>query len=47
MAATGKTVIFALHYLEEANAYADRIVLLAEGEIASDGRATEIKEGAS
>jgi len=27
----GKTVIFATHYLEEADAYADRIVLMANG----------------
>ena len=30
-AATGRTVIFATHYLEEADAYADRIVLLRHG----------------
>ena len=39
----GKTVIFSTHYLEEADAYADRIVLLAHGEIVADGPATEIK----
>ena len=33
VAAEGKTVIFATHYLEEADAYADRIVLLARGKI--------------
>jgi len=43
VAARGKTVIFATHYLEEADAYADRIVLLARGEIVADGPATEIK----
>ncbi len=42
-AARGKTVIFATHYLEEADAYADRIVLLARGRIAADGAATAIK----
>jgi ABC-2 type transport system ATP-binding protein len=39
----GKTVLFATHYLEEADAYADRIVLLAHGQIVADGTATEIK----
>jgi ABC-2 type transport system ATP-binding protein len=42
-AAQGKTVIFATHYLEEADAYADRIVLLAQGRIVADGSATQIK----
>lgn len=40
---SGKTVIFATHYLEEADAYADRIVLMARGQIVADGPATEIK----
>ncbi len=39
----GKTVIFATHYLEEADAYADRIILMANGKIVADGPATEIK----
>jgi ABC-2 type transport system ATP-binding protein len=42
-AARGKTVVFATHYLEEADAYADRIVLMARGRIVADGPATEIK----
>ena len=42
-AAQGKTVVFATHYLEEADAYADRIVLMARGRIVADGPATEIK----
>jgi ABC-2 type transport system ATP-binding protein len=42
-AARGKTVLFATHYLEEADAYADRIVLMARGEVVADGPATEIK----
>ncbi len=40
---SGKTVIFATHYLEEADAYADRIILMARGQIVADGPATEIK----
>jgi ABC-2 type transport system ATP-binding protein len=39
----GKTVVFATHYLEEADAYADRIVLMSGGQIVADGPATEIK----
>jgi ABC-2 type transport system ATP-binding protein len=42
-AARGKTVIFATHYLEEADAYADRIVLMANGSIVADGPPNEIK----
>jgi ABC-2 type transport system ATP-binding protein len=43
VAARGKTVIFATHYLEEADAYADRIVLMSHGQIVADGAPTEIK----
>jgi ABC-2 type transport system ATP-binding protein len=42
-AARGKTVIFATHYLEEADANADRAVLMAYGRIVADGPTTEIK----
>ncbi len=42
-AARGKTVIFATHYLEEADAYADRAVLMAHGMVVADGPTTEIK----
>ena len=42
-AAQGKTVLFATHYLEEADAYADRAVLLARGRVVIDGPTTEIK----
>jgi ABC-2 type transport system ATP-binding protein len=42
-AAQGRTVLFATHYLEEADAYADRIVLMARGAIVADGPPTEIK----
>jgi ABC-2 type transport system ATP-binding protein len=40
---SGKTVLFATHYLEEADAYADRIILMSQGRIVADGPATEIK----
>jgi ABC-2 type transport system ATP-binding protein len=43
VAGRGKTVLFATHYLEEADAYADRIVLIARGRVIADGPATEIK----
>jgi ABC-2 type transport system ATP-binding protein len=43
VAARGKTVVFATHYLEEADTYADRIVLMARGQIVADGPPTEIK----
>jgi len=42
-AAGGKTVVFATHYLEEADSYADRVVLMAHGRIVADGPPNEIK----
>jgi ABC-2 type transport system ATP-binding protein len=39
----GKTVLFATHYLEEADSYADRAVLMAQGRVIADGPTTEIK----
>jgi ABC-2 type transport system ATP-binding protein len=42
-AARGKTVIFATHYLEEADAYADRVVLMAHGRVVADGATSEIR----
>ena len=47
IAGQGKTVVFATHYLEEADAYADRIVLIAKGQVVADGPATEIKAQAA
>jgi ABC-2 type transport system ATP-binding protein len=43
VAQSGTTVLFATHYLEEADAYADRIVLMARGKVIADGPSTEIK----
>jgi ABC-2 type transport system ATP-binding protein len=40
---SGKTVLFATHYLEEADAYADRALLMARGRIVADGPTNEIK----
>jgi ABC-2 type transport system ATP-binding protein len=42
-AGQGRTVLFATHYLEEADAYADRIILLRHGQIVADGTAAEVK----
>ncbi|MER7892431.1 ABC transporter ATP-binding protein [Micromonospora sp. NPDC094482] len=42
-ARAGRTVIFATHYLDEADAYADRIVLVRQGRIVADGTTAEIK----
>jgi ABC-2 type transport system ATP-binding protein len=42
-AARGRTVLFATHYLEEADANADRAVLMSQGQVVADGPTTEIK----
>jgi ABC-2 type transport system ATP-binding protein len=42
-ASRGKTILFATHYLEEADANADRAVMMAQGRIVADGPTTEIK----
>jgi ABC-2 type transport system ATP-binding protein len=42
-ATRGKTIVFATHYLEEADTYADRAVLMAHGRIVADGPTNEIK----
>ncbi len=42
-AAGGRTILFATHYLEEADRYADRAVLMAGGRIVADGPTTEIR----
>ncbi len=39
----GRTVVFATHYLEEADSYADRIVLVAHGRVVADGTPSQIK----
>jgi ABC-2 type transport system ATP-binding protein len=46
-AENGRTVLFATHYLEEADAYADRIILLRHGKIVANGTAAEIKSMAA
>lgn len=42
-AAQGRTVLFATHYLEEADAVADRVLVLHRGRLIADGTAAEIK----
>ena len=46
-AARGRTILFATHYLDEADAYADRIVLVSRGRIVADGSAAQVKNLAS
>ncbi|GGL77810.1 ABC transporter ATP-binding protein [Streptomyces fumigatiscleroticus] len=42
-AGQGRTVLFATHYLEEADAAADRVLVLHRGRLLADGTAAEIK----
>ncbi len=39
----GRTVLFATHYLDEADAYADRVVFMRAGRVVADGTATQVK----
>lgn len=43
----GRTVVFATHYLEEADQYADRVVLVRHGQVVADGTGAEVKALAS
>ncbi|WP_433238523.1 ABC transporter ATP-binding protein [Streptosporangium sp. CA-135522] len=45
-AAGGRTVLFATHYLEEADENSDRVIVVARGRIVADGTAAQIKAGA-
>jgi ABC-2 type transport system ATP-binding protein len=45
-AASGKTILFSTHYLEEADTHADRIILLRSGHIIADGSPDEVKSDA-
>ncbi|MET7744151.1 ABC transporter ATP-binding protein [Streptomyces sp. NPDC005385] len=42
----GHTVLFSTHYLEEADAHADRIVVLDRGRIVADGTGEELRRSA-
>jgi ABC-2 type transport system ATP-binding protein len=43
LAGSGRTILFATHYLGEAEDFADRAVLMARGRVVADGPTTEIK----
>ncbi|MEP7054883.1 MAG: ABC transporter ATP-binding protein [Actinomycetota bacterium] len=43
LTARGRTVLFATHYLDEADEYADRVVLLAAGQVVADDTPGRIK----
>jgi ABC-2 type transport system ATP-binding protein len=43
----GRTVVFATHYLEEADSFAERIVMMAGGRIVADGSAAHIRSRSS
>jgi ABC-2 type transport system ATP-binding protein len=42
-AEAGRTVLFATHYLDEAEAHASRIVLVGHGRVVADGSADEVR----
>ncbi|MEV6152135.1 ABC transporter ATP-binding protein [Nonomuraea sp. NPDC052129] len=44
-AAGGRTVLFATHYLEEADEHSDRVIVIARGMVVADGTAAQIKAG--
>jgi len=43
LAERGHTVVFATHHLEEADAVADRVVVIAGGRVIADGSAADVK----
>lgn len=43
MADRGSTVLFTTHYLEEADRYSDRIVMVSHGRVVAEGTAGELK----
>jgi ABC-2 type transport system ATP-binding protein len=43
----GRTVLFATHYLDEAEEFADRVVLMRAGQIVADGSVAKVREMAS
>src|SRR5581483_7881847 len=43
----GRTVLFATHYLEEAEEFADRVVLMRTGRVVADGTVAEVRAAAS
>ncbi|GGL95352.1 ABC transporter ATP-binding protein [Nakamurella endophytica] len=47
LVADGRTVLFATHYLEEADDFADRVLVLAGGRVVADGTGAQIKAAVS
>lgn len=47
LASQGRTIVLTTHYLEEADALADRIVMLSKGAIVADGTPAQIKARAA
>lgn len=45
--AAGRTVVFATHYLEEAEEFADRVIFMRSGTIVADGSVAEVQALAS
>lgn len=43
----GRTVVFATHYLQEADQFAERIIMIARGKVIADGSTSEIREMSS
>jgi ABC-2 type transport system ATP-binding protein len=43
----GKTVLFATHYLDEAEEFADRVVLMRGGRVVADGSVAEVRAAVS
>src|SRR5690625_1914045 len=41
----GRTIVFATHYLREADDYAQRVVLMANGQIIADGSVDDMTAG--
>src|SRR5690625_4541037 len=46
-AAQGRTIVFATHYLQEADNFADRVVMVADGQVVADGTTAEIRTRAT
>lgn len=46
-AARGMTVMFATHYMEEADQFADRVVMINKGAVVADGSASSIRAATS